>query len=422
MKVIKFGGAVLNSINGFNKMLEIVKTNGSSKCLLVISAFSKSTRNLKKAAHTAETGDLAKAINISKELYREYCSFAKILFSNTDELENLIIQYNTSFDKLNDLLKGISITCELTDRTLDAIMSYGEMLSLLTAYHYLIYNSVDIVELNSTQVLITDDNFGAARPILQICEDNIKSKVIPLFHQHNLVLTQGFVASNQCGEITTMGIESSNLTAAIYAKYLNAEACIIYTDVEGIRTADPKLQSTTNIIRNLSYDQAYLLGVSGLKLIFPDMIELIRDSGIEILIKSAYQENGEFSIISDKAADGNSLIVIEHDDYNLIKVKLRSVEEYYAVSSLMNSKSQADRDLIYFSNNEFIVAAKNLNIWNSLTEYNYTAKAVCLTILINLSNEENQLYYEKRSELENLYTNCELKLIQIESAMFFLKK
>lgn len=422
MKIIKFGGAVLNSINGFNKMLEIVKTNGSSKCLLVISAFSKSTRNLKKAAHTAETGDLAKAINISKELYCEYCSFAKILFRNTDELENLIIQYNISFDKLNDLLKGISITRELTDRTLDAIMSYGEMLSLLTAYHYLIYNSVDIVELNSTQVLITDDNFGAARPLLQICEDNIKSKVIPLFHRHNLVLTQGFVASNQTGEITTMGIESSNLTAAIYAKYLNAEACIIYTDVEGIRAADPKSQSTTEIIRNLSYDQAYLLGVNGLKLIFPDMIELIRDSGIEILIKSAYQEDGEFSIISDKAAEGNSLIVIEDDDYNLIKVKLRSVDEYYAVSSLMNSKFQADRDLIYFSNNEFIVATKNLNMWNSLTEYNYTAKAVRLIILINLSDEDNELYYEKRSELENLYTNCELKLIQIESAMFFLKK
>lgn len=416
---MKFGGAVLNSISGFSKMLEIVKSNTDTQCLLVISAFSKSTRDLKMAAQTAEMGDLITAKNISDKLYDEYCSFAKILLRNSNNLEILIEQYNTSFENLNDLLKGISITNELTDRTLDAIMSYGETLSLLTAYHYLQCNGINIAELNSIQVIITDDNYGAARPILSICQDNIKTKALPLFETHNIVLTQGFVASNRNGEITTMGIESSNLTAAIYAKFLNADSFVIYTDVEGIRSADPRLNSSTDIVGNLSYDQAYLLGVNGLKLIFPDMIELIRDTGIEIQIMSAYSESGECTIISHKSSDNNSIIIIEHDDYKLIKVKFRSNDEYRILSSLIGSKLQTKMDLICFTNSEFVVATKNISTWNFLTDYDHYLRPVQLLILINLSDGTNKMYHEKRIELEATLANIDFRIIRDDSSMFF---
>ena len=422
MKVIKFGGAVLNSIDGFGEMLKIVKANSDNKCLLVISAFSKSTRNLKNAAQTAEMGDIASAVQISNELYNEYCNFATILLSNSENLKDLIEQYDTSFENLNDLLKGISITRELTDRTLDAIMSFGETLSLLTAFHYLNCNGIRLIELNSTDVIITDDSFGSARPILDICEDNIKSKAMPLFGEYNIVLTQGFVAANRLGETTTMGIESSNLTAAIYAKYLNAEACIIYTDVEGIRSADPKLYADTVVIPNLSYEQAYLLGVNGLKLIFPDMVELIRESGIEIQIKSAYNQEAEFTVISKRANDAESCIAIEQDDYSMMKVEINSADDYSTISAIVASKLRSKNDFIWMSNSELRVATKNPVTWNCLTNYAHNLESVRLIVLINLFSEFNTSFQNKKSEIENMHADIEFRLIQTNSAIYFLNK
>ncbi len=418
MVVMKFGGAVLNSIEGFNNMLRIIKSNESKRILLVISAFSKSTRNLKSAAITAETGDLTAAMKIADELYREYYNFAKMLIDKNSILDILVEEYKNSFSQLYDFLKGISITRELTYRTLDAVMSFGERLSLLTAHYYLSENGVALASIDSSEILKTDDNYGFANPNLELCEKNINELVSPLIEQSKIVITQGFVASTISGEITTMGIESSNLSAALYAKYLKAEEFIIYTDVQGIRTADPKLFSDTKCIKQLSYDQAYLAGVSGVKLIFPEMVEIVRSANLKVIIKSAFADDGEFTTVKSERGNSAEIITIAKEGLFMIREKFTSSRQAAMMNDSYSRGQFAANEYFSISKSECIVISSENNSFYNFTDNAIISNSLKMLTLINLSGADIEAFRAEVNK-ETVGKKIELMLTQMDICKIF---
>ncbi len=316
IKIYKFGGAVLNSLNGFRNMLKILQEQQSDKLLLVVSAFAKSTRELRKAGEQASLGRLATAEEVIEKLILEYLYFAENLINDATLLNLIKAEIENAHCEIKKLLRGIAIVRELTPRTLDLLMSYGEKLSLLIAYHYLKINGINIASIDSSQVIKTNSNFGKASPNYPITANNVAKQILPLFDEYSTVVTQGFVASDSNNEITTMGIESSNLSAAIYAQYLECKEIILFTDVDGIRNADPKLQNDTSLVKQLSYRQAYLLGLNGIKLIFPQMVKLAKRAGIKIIIKSGISESSDKTIIStEKNNDDISITINKGEKY-----------------------------------------------------------------------------------------------------------
>ena len=417
MIVMKFGGAVLSNTEGFENMLRIVSAKKSNKILLVISAFSKSTRSLKAAAFYAESGSLDLALDSIQDLKSQYLDFANRLLSDDAGLTKLIVEYDKSFTQINDLLRGVAITKELTLRTLDAIMSFGEKLSLITAYNYLAANGMAIAFIDSVEIIKTDNNYGNAKPYLEICEQNIHSKVQAIFTDNDIVITQGFVASSIAGEITTMGIESSNLTAAIYAKYLCATEFVIFTDVEGVRSADPKVYDNTEIIPYLSYDQAYSAGVNGLKLIFPKMIDIIRSVEMTLCIKSAALPNGEYTIISSTPNSNDTSIRIDMPDLYLSESRFASkYEEESLQPYIANSKSEI---LTINANNEWWALSNSQRIIQLSPNNEVKPIPVQLTTFIsangNIISEYNQ--YRNQIDAEKI-----LKVIIQESSIRFVYK
>lgn len=332
LRIFKFGGAALSHLSAFDNMLNTLKAKQEeSKILLVVSAFSKTTKKLRLSAEVAETGNQSKAEDIIDEIAGEYKSYAEKLISEKALQNTIIQQIEEAKSELFSLIRGVSIVKELTARTLDLIMSYGEKLSLLIAFHFIKINSINSAFIDSSNIIITNSNFGQAYPLLSETEKNINEKVIPLFDKHEVVITQGFVAANAEGVITTMGIESSNLTAALYAKYLKCREIIIFTDVNGIRTADPKANPNTQLINRLSYKQAYLLGKCGLKLIFSKMIRLAAAEDMKVIIKSGIESSAEETVISSEANDLPICVTINNGETNLIKVPFSAKDVFFTI-------------------------------------------------------------------------------------------
>jgi aspartate kinase len=391
MTVMKFGGSVLQNPEGFQSMLKIIKENEDSKLLIVVSAFAKSTRNLKLAATMAEKSDLTGAVKIIEEFVGEYKDYSSFLFDNKESRKALNQEYDATYNRLKDLLKGISITKELTNRTLDAVLSFGEQISLITAYHYLKDNGVNLVFIDSSNVVVSDDNYGYAKPILEKCSYNIRQIVEPALKNYGIVITQGFVARSEDNEITTMGLESSNLTAALYAAYLDAEELTIWTDVEGIRNRDPKLYDSSSLISCMSYEQAYEASLNGLKIIFPDMMEILKSKSIKLLIKSAYKSNGAYTLISEERACKNEILILEKSHLTLYNLKYDNIEEKNRFLYQLSKLSNRFIEYVGISKNSANIISEDCKICKSFIDMECVSKNVKMTAMIN--------YYEDGVEI-----------------------
>lgn len=419
---MKFGGAVLKSIDGFRRMLEILNNCEDNKILIVISAFAKSTRNLRNAAVTSEKGNLEDAYAQANDFINEYKEYSNQLITKKDSLRVLYSEYEQSAKRLKDLLKGVSITKELTNRTLDAILSFGEQLSLVTAYYYLKDNGINLAFVDSSNVIVSDSNHGKAKPFLSHTEKNIESVIMPALKSYSCVITQGFVAKSIENEITTMGLESSNLSAAIYAVLLKADDFVVWTDVEGIRTEDPKLNTDTSIIRNLSYKQAYNASVCGLKLLFPGMIELLKKNKIPMKINSAFKPYGLNTVVSDEPNRQIDIVKIIRSGLKYIKIDCCSKQNK---TDILNSSTKVPGDLIEqmsANNNYFLLIFEDKCILNYFSEFEYMAGDCEQISLINHSKIYSEMYKYKLKELlenepELLYSDINSEI----SKFYFLK-
>ncbi len=413
MTVMKFGGAVLQSIEGFNRMLEILNNCEDNKILIVVSAFAKSTRNLKQAAITSEKGNLEEAYIQANDFINEYKEYSNKLINKKESLRILYSEFEQSAKKLKDLLKGVSITKELTNRTLDAIMSFGEQLSLVTAYYFLKDNGINLAFVDSANVIVSDSNYGKAKPQMALTENNIEGVILPALRSYSCVITQGFVAKSVENEITTMGIESSNLSASIYAVLLKAENFIIWTDVEGIRAEDPKITPESSIIRNLSYNQAYSASVCGLKLLFPEMIELLRKYHCTLKIHSAFKPYGLNTEISEISSTQIDIIKIIRNGLRYIKIDCNSKQNK---TDILNSSTKVPGELIEqmsANNNYFLLIFHDKSILRYFDEFEFHTGSCEQISLINNSKNFSETYKYKIKEI--ISTDREIIYLDVNS-------
>lgn len=299
-EVIKIGGAVLKSIEGFNRFIHIVNKSKADRLLVVISAFSNASRELTRSAYLAESGKLDDALLIIDAIVADHLGYASLLVSNDDNLKSLNKEVRIIGEKLNQIIQSIHITADMSLRILDMLMSYGEVLALIITDYFLNDKLVPHKIIHSTEIIVTDDDFGSAKPIEDATVTSVNNVLLPLFNDNRIIITQGFIARSETGDITTMGFESSNLTATLLAKLLGVKELRIYTNVMGIMTADPEIVDSTSCIHELSYSQAYQLSVNGLKLIYPEMIGIASSSDISVIYCNAFSDEEITSVISDK--------------------------------------------------------------------------------------------------------------------------
>ncbi len=333
---MKFGGSVLKNKQGFFKMAEVLTAYKNKPVTIVVSALSKSTSMLKESALLAESGIQTKAFDLINKFIEEHKSIRDSIIKEKKYIKELDELYNNSFEDLKKYISSVSITQELSPRITDIILSYGELLALHTTNFFLLELGYKVTCIDAKKLITTNSNFGKAIPDLAETEKNIDILIPPESRNKGFFLTQGFVGATKDGDTTTMGIESSNLTAVLLAKILNAKELILWTDVKGIRTADPKIVNNTKLISSLSFEEARILSDNGLKLIYPDMLDLAESSNLSITYKSANYPTGGTSVISSEKSSKKISVILLTKKLTFLKYMNDKNSNNYKISNPIN--------------------------------------------------------------------------------------
>lgn len=282
MKVFKFGGASLESIERIQQVAAIVQSFPDQQILIVISAMGKTTNELEKVA---ENFYLRK---------REIA--AQLLFniekSHTEVAEKLLGSRNHPvFDQLQTFFTEAEWTLgekpgRPYDYYYDQLVSLGELLSTSIVSAYFNLAGVPNIWVDVRDVFRTDDTFREANIDWEVTGRQVEQKVLPLFKKTNIVVTQGFIGSTDENESVTLGREGSDYSAAVFANLLNAESETIWKDVEGLKNADPKLFPNTINIPEISFSEVIEMAYYGAQVIHPKTIKPLHNKQIPLYVKS----------------------------------------------------------------------------------------------------------------------------------------
>lgn len=312
MKVLKFGGTSVGSSENINKVISILERQSKSENIaVVVSAVGGITDKLLEAANLACDNN-SDYIDKYNAIWSQHNKVIEGLFLNPnkdtmlrefhDELHDLI---SRKLDDLRRLLDGIFLINELSPKTKDKLLSFGEILSSTIIYYTLKSRNLDVILKNSQELIITDLNFNNAAVNFEITNATINSFFKS--NKNGIVLLPGFVSKSITGDITTLGRGGSDYTAAIIAAALNASELQIWTDVSGMFTTNPKLVKQAAPIVELSYQEAVELSHFGAKVLYPPTVMPVLKKKIPIVIKNTLDpEAVGTTITEDIKPNGNS--------------------------------------------------------------------------------------------------------------------
>lgn len=290
MIVMKFGGTSNQDAAAMRNVIRLVQAHADQRPVVVISAIAKATNELEQTARTAAQGDEEGAVAIATRLFERHNQILDGLLSSrstASELEELFYHHLT---EIKSLVKGIAILCELTPRTLDALCSYGERLSSRIIAAGLREAGVDAVWVDAKEFMLTDDNFGRAQPVMLAVQENLDKKIRPMLEQRKVPVTQGFIGVTRSGDYTTMGRESSDYSASVIGGAMNATKVQIWTDVDGILTADPRVVPAVKKLRRMSFEEAFELSYFGAKVLHPRTMLPVLEKNIPVQILNSKKE------------------------------------------------------------------------------------------------------------------------------------
>jgi len=293
MKILKFGGTSVGSIQSIQTLLNILKDEPvGAKPVVVLSAMSGVTNLLVSMAEDAAIGkDFTAGL---AELERRHFDVVKSLL-NIQNQNPAFTRLKINFNQLEELLQGILALRELTPKTRDMVLSYGERCSTLMISKIAAQYFPEAIFVDASEIIKTDSAFGQAKVNMELTEQLVRG----FYHENSgkMLFVTGFIASNDAGQITTLGRGGSDYTAAILGSALNAEEIQIWTDVNGMMTADPRLVKKAFSLPELTYTEAMELSYFGAKVIYPPTMIPAFLKKIPIVIKNTFEPQFEGTVI-----------------------------------------------------------------------------------------------------------------------------
>jgi len=298
MIVMKFGGTSVESGEAISRVAAIVKRAEKRRPVVVVSAIGKTTNRLLKVATEAAQGRREQALGLVDELRMEHLLIGLALAgSSTAELERYI---RAHFEWLEELVKGISVVGELSSRSMDSIASAGERLSSLIVSFAFRTSGIPTQHVDSRTVVITDDRFTEAKPLFEQTYAAVRERVTPAA-QNSVVVMGGFIGSTADGQTTTLGRGGSDYSAAIIGAGLDAEEIQIWTDVDGMLTADPRIIPGGHRVKSLSFAEAAEMAYFGAKVLHPATVMPAVEKNIPVVILNSRRPDVEGTRIAAEA-------------------------------------------------------------------------------------------------------------------------
>lgn len=283
--VLKFGGTSLETPRRVESAAAIIRERvGAGPAAVVVSAFGGVTDALADAAAAASRGDAShrECLEAIAERHRR----AAEELAPAAERDELLAFVDRCVVELDDLLRGVSLVRECSARTLDSVLSYGEVLSSVLVAAALRRAGVDAQACDARRFVVTDSSFGAARVDWQETRSRIREHFARVGAAGPLQVVTGFLGCTPSGETTTLGRGGSDYTAALVGAALDAEAIEIWTDVDGVMSADPRLVANAFSLPVLSYVELQELSHFGAKVVYPPAVHPARERSIPLVIRN----------------------------------------------------------------------------------------------------------------------------------------
>ena len=308
MIVMKFGGTSVESAAAIERVASIVKARAKRRPVVVVSAMGKTTNKLLAIASTAIDGKREEYIRQIHDLRDFHSREARLVVPLADraELDRLLDEH---FQELTELVKGLAVLGELTPRSIDAISSYGERLSSHIVSLAFRHFGMHTAHLDSRQVIVTDRRHTQAAPLYPETYARLAA-VVPALAGNNaedkIVVMGGFIAATEDGVTTTLGRGGSDFTASIVGAGIGAEEIQIWTDVDGMLTADPTILAGGHRVKTISFAEAAELAYFGAKVLHPATVVPAIEKNIPVLILNSRRPDVSGTrIVSEAVPCGN---------------------------------------------------------------------------------------------------------------------
>ena len=304
LRIMKFGGTSVGDASCFARVIEIIRSASlESEIVVVVSAIAGVTNQLLQAASCSECGNLHAAQTILESVRKQHETVITALIQSEERRHDLLCRSEKIYQEADRLCQGTVLLRELTLRTRDAIASLGERLSAPLLAAALSERGIASESIESSELIVTDSYHGAADPQMGFTRERCESRVRPLLGQNIVPVITGFIGATSEGVLTTLGRGGSDYSATIIGAALKANEIIIWTDVDGLMTADPRLVASACTVREVSYREATELAHFGAKVLHPKTLSAVVQCGIPVWIRNTFAPEREGTRITPTGPD-----------------------------------------------------------------------------------------------------------------------
>lgn len=301
MIVVKFGGTSVGDADAIRRAATITRSRLTRRPIVVVSALAGTTNTLLAIADHAVRGQLIVALREVEGVRTRHLAAADELLGSGAPGDEVRGEISATCDELASLAEALSVLADLTPRSQDAIAAIGELLSpwLVTAAFAACGLPAELVD--ARRVMITDESFTRAGPKPDTIARAARETLLPLVEAGRVPIVGGFIGATEQGVTTTLGRGGSDYSAALLGAALQAEAIEIWTDVDGMLTADPRVVPAARLLEQLRFDEASELATFGAKVLHPSTIAPAVRRGIPVLVCNSRRPEGKGTLITADA-------------------------------------------------------------------------------------------------------------------------
>jgi len=298
--VLKYGGTSISSAKDIRNVCENINSLANDNSLvLVCSAVDGITDELLEMSKLIEHGNKRQADHILFGIKRKHKQLGDNLVTDPKLKENFSKTLNQVTAELEELVRGLILLGEVTPRSLDYLLSFGERLSIvIVSYTLNGYKRKSSILTGKDAGIVTDSNFGESRPLMDTTRIRVSKNINRFLSQKIIPIIGGFAGADQHGNITTFGRGGSDYTATIIASSINADEIWLMSDVDGLMTADPKLVKNSKLLKEVSYTEAIEMAQFGAKQIHPKTFEPLLTKKIPMRIRSSFNIKNKGTLVT----------------------------------------------------------------------------------------------------------------------------
>ena len=298
--VLKYGGTSISNTKNIQAICKHVSTlSKKHQIAIVCSATSGTTDDLIEISESIKKENKSKAEQLASKIINRHNQLAKQTIKKSDIQKKLLVKLNEDFTELLALIDGLVLLGEVTSRSMDYLISFGERLSIKLIAAAINDLSKKSISLTGKEVgIVTDSNFGESKPLIDTTRLRVSKSIDNLFSKKIIPVIGGFAGADQHGHTTTFGRGGSDYSATIIGSCIKADEIWLMSDVDGLMTADPKIVKNAKLLKEVSYTEAIEMALFGAKQIHPRTFEPLLTKKIPMKIRSSLMTNNEGTLVS----------------------------------------------------------------------------------------------------------------------------